>query len=163
MISKNLSALTRILNSDLCVNRPARYSHETIMNAYYIIGTCSIAHYIHCACSDPMASPRGAARSCCSNYNIQIRPALCSPSVMELCDRRKSSKRPRLNRFLAKTSRMEYRYRNRKLEISRAPTKAKSREPAYSQALYQNKIDRQRVKIRRVRQADSQTAKVDDV
>ena len=34
--------------------------------------------------------------------------------------------------------------RNRKLEIFRAPTKAKSREPAYSQALNQNKIDRQR-------------------
>ena len=29
---------------------------------------------------------------------------------------------------------------NRKLLISRAPTKAKSREPAYSQALNQNKI-----------------------
>jgi len=29
---------------------------------------------------------------------------------------------------------------NRKLEISRAPTKTKSREPAYSQALNQNKI-----------------------
>src|SRR6218665_1165973 len=34
--------------------------------------------------------------------------------------------------------------RNRKLLISRAPTKAKSQEPAYSQALNQNKIDRQR-------------------
>ena len=32
---------------------------------------------------------------------------------------------------------------NRKLLISRAPTKAKSQEPAYSQALNQNKIDRQ--------------------
>jgi len=49
-------------------------------------------------------------------------------------------------------------YRNRKLEISTAPTKAKSREPAYSQALIQNKI-----KIQRVRQADSQTAMVDGV
>ena len=36
------------------------------------------------------------------------------------------------------------RNRNRKLLISRAPTKAKSQEPAYSQALTQNKIDRQR-------------------
>src|SRR6185503_20240255 len=54
------------------------------------------------------------------------------------------------------------RNRNRKLDISTAPTKAKSREPAYSQALNQNRIDRQRVKIQRVRQADSQTAKVDD-
>src|SRR6218665_3896206 len=36
------------------------------------------------------------------------------------------------------------RNRNRKLLISRAPTKAKSQEPAYSQALNQNKIDRQR-------------------
>src|SRR6218665_3504077 len=35
------------------------------------------------------------------------------------------------------------RNRNRKLLISRAPTKAKSQEPAYSQALNQNKIDRQ--------------------
>src|SRR6218665_2655285 len=34
-------------------------------------------------------------------------------------------------------------HRNRKLLISRVPTKAKSREPAYSQALNQNKIDRQ--------------------
>src|SRR6218665_1689185 len=31
-----------------------------------------------------------------------------------------------------------YRNRNRKLLISRAPTKAKSQEPAYSQALNQN-------------------------
>src|SRR6218665_1175125 len=38
------------------------------------------------------------------------------------------------------------RNRNRKLEISTAPTKANSREPAYSQALVQNKIDRQRVR-----------------
>ena len=34
-------------------------------------------------------------------------------------------------------------YRNRKLQISTAPTKAKSLEPSYSQALNQNKIDRQ--------------------
>src|SRR6218665_1147077 len=33
--------------------------------------------------------------------------------------------------------------RNRKLQICRASTKAKSREPAYSQALSHNKIDRQ--------------------
>ena len=39
-------------------------------------------------------------------------------------------------------------YRNRKLEISTAPTKVKSREPAYSQALVQTKIDRQRVRSR---------------
>ena len=32
--------------------------------------------------------------------------------------------------------------------ISTAPTKAKSREPAYSQALFQNKINRQRVRSR---------------
>src|SRR6218665_485153 len=37
-----------------------------------------------------------------------------------------------------------HRNRNRKLLISRAPTKAKSQEPAYSQWLNQNKIDRQR-------------------
>ena len=44
---------------------------------------------------------------------------------------------------------------NRKLKISAASTK---REPAYSQALIQNKIDRQRV---RSRETDSQTAMVD--
>jgi len=33
---------------------------------------------------------------------------------------------------------------NRKLKISTAPTKAKSWEPAYSQALIQNKIQRVR-------------------
>src|SRR6218665_3193747 len=38
--------------------------------------------------------------------------------------------------------------RNRKLQISRAPTKAKSQEPAYSQALNQNKIDRQQSRSR---------------
>src|SRR6218665_1120081 len=37
---------------------------------------------------------------------------------------------------------------NRNLEISPVPTKAKSREPSYSQELFQNKIDRQRVKSR---------------
>src|SRR6218665_2639121 len=36
----------------------------------------------------------------------------------------------------------------RKLLISRAPTKAKSQEPAYSQGLNQNKIDRQRSRSR---------------
>src|SRR5688572_29440711 len=41
-----------------------------------------------------------------------------------------------------------YRNRNRKLDISKAPTKAKSRKPAYSQALNQNRIDRQRSKSR---------------
>ena len=39
-------------------------------------------------------------------------------------------------------------YRNRNLEISRAPTKVKSRELVYSQALVQNKIDRQWVRSR---------------
>src|SRR6218665_1501749 len=38
--------------------------------------------------------------------------------------------------------------RNRKLLISRAPTKAKSQEPAYSQALNKNKMDRQRSRSR---------------
>ena len=38
------------------------------------------------------------------------------------------------------------RNRNRKLEISTSPTKAESREPAYLQALVQNKIVRERVK-----------------
>src|SRR6218665_3065244 len=45
-------------------------------------------------------------------------------------------------------------YRNRNLDISTTPTKARSREPAYSQALIQNKIDRQ---IQRVRQAGRQS------
>ena len=48
-------------------------------------------------------------------------------------------------------------FRNRNLEISTARTKAKSREPAYSQALIQNKIDMQRVRSR-VRQAEGQMA-----
>src|SRR6218665_2903378 len=38
--------------------------------------------------------------------------------------------------------------RNRKLEISTAPAKGKSREPAYLQAFIQNKIHRQRVRCR---------------
>src|SRR6218665_2243988 len=41
-----------------------------------------------------------------------------------------------------------YSYHNRKLLTSRAPTEAKSQEPAYSQALNQNKIDRQRSRSR---------------
>ena len=54
--------------------------------------------------------------------------------------------------------------RNRTLDISTAPTKAKSQEPAYSQALVQNKIVRQRVRSKESgRQADSQTAMVDGV
>ena len=54
--------------------------------------------------------------------------------------------------------------RNRKLYISRAPTKAKSQEPAYSQTLNQNKIGWQRSRSRESgRQADSQTAMVDGV
>src|SRR6218665_1102612 len=49
-----------------------------------------------------------------------------------------------LGRRLATRNRNRY----RKLLISRAPTKAKSQEPAYSQALNQNKIDRQRPRSR---------------
>jgi len=40
------------------------------------------------------------------------------------------------------------RNRNSKLDVNTAPTKARSREPAYSQALIQTKIDRQRVRSR---------------
>src|SRR6218665_1621563 len=40
------------------------------------------------------------------------------------------------------------RNRNRKLEISIGPTKAKLREPAYSQALIQNKVDRRQARSR---------------
>jgi len=39
----------------------------------------------------------------------------------------------------------------------------KSREPAYSQAHNQNKVDRQRLEVQRVRKADSQTSTVDGV
>src|SRR6218665_1431220 len=46
--------------------------------------------------------------------------------------------------------------RNRKFQSSTAPTKAKSREPAYSQVLNQNKINRHRVKIQRIRLEDNQ-------
>ena len=56
------------------------------------------------------------------------------------------------------------RNRIRNLEISTAPTKAKLWESAYSQALDQNKIDRQRPRSRESgRQTDSQTAMVDGV
>src|SRR6218665_775697 len=43
---------------------------------------------------------------------------------------------------------LRYTNRNRKPKISTALTKAKSREPASSQALIQNKIDRRRVRPR---------------
>jgi len=46
--------------------------------------------------------------------------------------------------------------------MSTEPVKAKSREPAYSQVLNQNKIDRQRVKIQRVRQAGRQADRPSD-
>jgi len=46
--------------------------------------------------------------------------------------------------------------RNRKLEVSTTPTKAKSRDQAYSQALIPNKTNGQRV---RVRQAGRQTVR----
>ena len=46
---------------------------------------------------------------------------------------------------------------------SAALTKARLWEAAYSQALNQNKIDRQGVKIQRVGQADSQPAMVEGV
>ena len=82
------------------------------------------------------------------------------------------TKRYYLNQFLfSRSTRPVYfktillirnRNRNRKLLISRAPTKAKSQEPAYSQALNKSKIDRQRSRSRESgRQADSQTAMVD--
>ena len=55
-------------------------------------------------------------------------------------------------------------HRNHKLDVYTAPTKAKSRESAYSQVLIQNKIDRQRVRSRESgKQADNQTAMVDGV
>jgi len=50
--------------------------------------------------------------------------------------------------------------RNHKLEISTAPTKAESWEPAYSQVLIQYKVDRQRVKSR---ESGRQMAMVDVV
>src|SRR6218665_2868281 len=54
----------------------------------------------------------------------------------------------RLHLFSTRAYVFIYRNRNRKLLISRASTKAKSQEPAYSQALNQNKIDRQRSRSR---------------
>jgi len=56
--------------------------------------------------------------------------------------------------------RIRNRNRNRKLEISTALTKAKSREPAYSQAPVQSKIGRQRV---RSRESGRQSVMVDGV
>src|SRR6218665_2158333 len=53
-------------------------------------------------------------------------------------------------------ARLFNRNRNRKLLISRAPKKAKSQEPAYSQALNQNKIDRQ---LSRSRESVRQTVR----
>src|SRR6218665_1615576 len=50
------------------------------------------------------------------------------------------------------------RNRNHKLENSRVPTKAKSREPAYSPAFNQNKVDTQLVKLQR--QAGWQTIRL---
>ena len=56
----------------------------------------------------------------------------------------------------ARTLATAFQIGNRHLLISRAPTKAKSQEPAYSQALNQNKIYRQRSRSRESgRQADS--------
>ena len=48
---------------------------------------------------------------------------------------------------------------NHNLEIFTATTKGKSGEPTYSQTLIQDKIDRQGVKIKRVRQAGRQTVR----
>ena len=59
--------------------------------------------------------------------------------------------RQKANYFLAQAYSNTNRNCNRKLETSTAPTKAESRDPTYSQALNQNKIDRQGVKIQRVR------------
>ena len=53
-----------------------------------------------------------------------------------------------LNRDNSSNFKKSNRNRNPKLDISTAPTKAKSWEPAYSQALIQNKIDRQRIRTR---------------
>ena len=55
-----------------------------------------------------------------------------------------------------KTTNSRNRNLNRKLKISTAPTKAKSLEPAYSQALVQDKIYRQRV---RSKESGRQTAR----
>jgi len=56
-----------------------------------------------------------------------------------------------LNKKPLRASSFYNRNRNSKLTISTAPTRAKSREPAYSQALNQKKIDTQGVKtVRRL-------------
>ena len=59
--------------------------------------------------------------------------------------------------FILRMMRCSYRNRKLLLLISRAPTKAESQEPAYSQALNQNKINRQRSRSRESRRqtADS--------
>src|SRR6218665_59663 len=74
-------------------------------------------------------------------------PLSCSPLAPPVS--RQSQKQQSKSHTEKKlTSREWNRNRNRKLLISRAPTKAKSQEPAYSQALNQNKIDRQRSRSR---------------
>jgi|SRR6218665_1845441 len=60
-----------------------------------------------------------------------------------------------------KTVVVSNRNRNSKLKISTAPTTAKSLQPAYSQVLFQSKIDRQRVRSRESdRRADRQIPEV---
>src|SRR6218665_1187451 len=72
-------------------------------------------------------------------------PLSCSPLAPPVS--RQSQKQQSKSHTEGKLTSREWN-RNRKLLISRAPTKAKSQEPAYSQALNQNKIDRQRSRSR---------------
>ena len=76
------------------------------------------------------------------------------PRLQESLKRIREAKAASLRRHIQQLTpdqaiaRSRNRNRNRKLLISKAPTKAKSQEPAYSQALNQNKIDRQRSRSR---------------
>ena len=83
-------------------------------------------------------------------YENTLQQFILSFHTMYIAYSRVSSVNPLRNRN---------RNRNRKLLISRAPTKAKSQEPAYSQALNQNKIDRQRSRNSRSRVSDRQTVR----
>src|SRR6218665_1973639 len=81
-------------------------------------------------------------------YSIRSRIYVKECRRVQLMDARNVRKR-RMYPFIGN--------RIRKLQISSAPAKAKSWEPAYSQARNQNEIGRQRVKIQRVTQAGRQS------
>ena len=78
-------------------------------------------------------------------FNFLERNSLLDKSAFSIAS-------PILRTDLPLTSRLMYNHnRNRKLDISTEATIAKSLEPAYSQALNQNKIAMHMIKIQRVR------------